>query len=109
VVKVKLEPASAPAAAKADQGAFAVLTAGKERNFVTLADAVRGAGDGDTIEIRGNGPFVTPPIYTARALTIRAAKGFRPTVQLDPKMSSPLLSSENTTLILEGIEFVLPS
>ena len=33
-----------------------------ERKFDTLAEAVQGASDGDTIEVRGNGPFVTEPI-----------------------------------------------
>ena len=45
----------------ASEGAF-VLLGGKgvaERKFDTLAEAVQGASDGDTIEIRGNGPFVT--------------------------------------------------
>ena len=34
----------------------------EERKFDTLAEAVQGASDGDTIEIRGNGPFVSEPI-----------------------------------------------
>ena len=39
-----------------------LLAAGKERKFDTLAEAVQGASDGDTIEVRGNGPFVSEPI-----------------------------------------------
>ena len=48
-------------APKAEPKAFVVL-GGKGievRKFDTLAEAVQGASDGDTIEIRGNGPFVT--------------------------------------------------
>ena len=53
-------------------GAFVLLADGKERKFDTLAEAVQAASDGDTIEIRGNGPFVSGPIKFRRALTIRA-------------------------------------
>ena len=54
-----------------------------ERKFDTLAEAVLGASDGDTIEIRGNGPFVSEPINLGnQALTIRAGEGFRPVIRL---------------------------
>jgi hypothetical protein len=107
VVRVKLETASAPAIAKSEQGAFVVLAAGKERKFDTLAEAVQGATDGDTIEVRGNGPFVSEPINIQRtALTIRAGAGFRPVIKLDPKALQrdvPLLAT-NAALVLEGLE-----
>ena len=48
-------------APKPEPKAFVVL-GGKgvaERKFDTLAEAVQRASDGDTIEIRGNGPFVS--------------------------------------------------
>ena len=51
-------------APKAEPKAFVVL-GGKgvaERKFDTLAEAVQAASDGDTIEVRGNGPFVSEPI-----------------------------------------------
>ena len=43
---------------KSEPNAFVLLGAkgAFERKFATLAEAVRGASDGDTIEIRGNGP-----------------------------------------------------
>src|SRR5207253_7598150 len=43
---------------------FVILARGgkAERPFATLAGAAADAGDGDTIEIRGDGPFVTGPI-----------------------------------------------
>ena len=73
---------------KRDAGAF-VLLGGKgvaERKFDTLAEAVQGASDGDTIEIRGNGPFVSQPVNIQRtALTIRAGAGFRPVIKLSPE------------------------
>src|SRR5262249_45602700 len=61
IVRVRLE-AGGPAAAapQAEPGAFVVL-GGKgiaERRFDTLAEAVSSVTGGDTIEVRGNGPFV---------------------------------------------------
>src|SRR4030095_16533154 len=68
-------------------GAFVVLT-GKgieARKFDTLAEAVLGTNDGDTIEIRGNGPFVSEPLRIGKqALAIRAGEGFRPVIKLAP-------------------------
>src|SRR5205823_9919691 len=55
---------------------FAVLArdGNAERQFVTLAEAVTEARGGDTIEVRGDGPFVTPSVdLGSKALTMRAA------------------------------------
>jgi len=95
------------AAAKAKTGAFVVLGSKNivERNFDTLADAVQRASDGHTIEIRGNGPFVTEPVRCNHALTIRAAKGFQPVIKLSPaavQARSNLLESQ-APLVLEGL------
>jgi hypothetical protein len=90
-------------------GAFIVLRpdGGQAGKFDTLADAVLGSSPGDTIEIRGNGPFVTVPIVISRPLTIRAGNGFRPVIQGDPKTTlswtRPLLAS-NSLLVLEGLD-----
>jgi WD40 repeat protein len=43
-----------------------------DRAFTTLAEAVAAANDFDTIEVRGNGLFLSSPIFVRRALTIRA-------------------------------------
>src|SRR5262249_346995 len=47
-----------------DAKPFIVLASqgGGERTFETLGGAVKSASDGDTIEIRGNGPFFTDPL-----------------------------------------------
>jgi serine/threonine protein kinase len=98
------------AAPKPGSQAFVLLgSAGvDERKFDTLAEAVQAAGDGETIEIRGNGPFVTEPVFIrARTLAIRAGVGFRPRFELDPQGSQeflPILSTDSP-LILEGLEF----
>jgi serine/threonine protein kinase len=91
-----------------DVGAFVVL-GGKgvaERKFDTLAEAVLRASAGDTIEIRGNGPFVTDPVTIRVALRIRAADGFRPTLTLSEagvRTASPVLEA-HAPLVLEGLE-----
>src|SRR5262249_37834447 len=63
------------AASKPEPKAFVVL-GGKgvpERKFDTLAEAVQGASKGDTIEVRGNGPFVSDGVAIGQNLVIRAA------------------------------------
>ena len=112
VVRVRLESEAAPASAAitGEQGAF-IVQAGSgvvERKFDTLAEAVQRSSNGDTIEIRGNGPFVTEPVFVKeRALTIRAGAGYRPVFHLGSQGSrafAPLLSSDSP-LTLEGLEF----
>jgi hypothetical protein len=88
--------------------AFVVL-GGKgvaNRMFDTLVDAVQGASDGDTIEIRGKGPFATAPIEIKRtALTIRAGAGFRPIIELSGEASeAQALLQADVPLVLEGLE-----
>jgi hypothetical protein len=106
IVRVWLEgEAPAAAAPPAQRGAFVVLGGPgvAERKFDTLAEAMLGSSGGDTVEVRGDGPFVCAPIGRADephqgALTIRAAEGFRPL----------LLFAENlrfgAPLVLEGLE-----
>ena len=92
-----------------EHGAF-VLLGGKdvpERKFDTLAEALLGASDGDTIEIRGNGPFVSRPIkIRGTALSIRAGEGFRPVITLSPAgvQAGSNLVETDTLLVLEGLE-----
>lgn len=108
IVKVKLESSSSPAAAKAEKGAFVLLGGDgvAQRKFDTLTDAVSRSSAGDTIEIRGNGPFVTDHIEFKYALTIRAGTGFRPVLTAAPQEELPwgnLLISHGP-LRLEGLE-----
>jgi hypothetical protein len=115
VVRVRLEdaPPAAVAVPTAEPGAF-VLLGGRgvaERKFGTLAEAVRAAGDGDTVEVRGNGPFLSGPIKVGRVpLTIRAGPGFRPVILMDVghvRKGDALLDT-NSTLCLEGLELHAP-
>ncbi|MCI0358197.1 MAG: serine/threonine protein kinase [Planctomycetaceae bacterium] len=78
------------------------------REFDTLAEAVAAAGDGDTIEIRGNGPFESPRITIGdKSLCIRAGSGFRPVVRVDPGSPNPkgiLFWHNKGRLVLEGLD-----
>jgi hypothetical protein len=78
-----------------------VLVGGKgvaERKFDTLAEALQHASGGDTIEVRGNGPFDCDPVKATRALTIRAGAGFRPVLRVRGNIST------DWPLALEGLE-----
>ena len=97
------------AAAKPETGAFVLLGGAGvvERKFDTLAAAVQATSDGDTIEVRGNGPFLSEPIRIQRtALTIRAGEGFRPVIKLSPEalQQDVALLFSNAALVLEGLE-----
>jgi hypothetical protein len=87
--------------------AFVVLGAKDvaERRFDTLAEAVQGASDGDTIEIRGNGPFLTKPVdLQHRALVIRAGAGFRPVIKCPADEPGQNLIRSAGPLVLEGLD-----
>ncbi len=102
-------PVPGPKAAIAERGAFVVLGGPgvAEKKFDTLAEAVAGACDCDTIEVRGNGPFASEPVKIRdRALTIRAAAGFRPVIKLSEEglAADASFLSTNGPLALEGLE-----
>jgi serine/threonine protein kinase len=112
VVKVSVEEGTAAARAVANvaPGAFVVLNGegGQVGKYDTLANAVLGAAGGDTIEVRGNGPFVTDPIkITQPALTIRSGAGFRPVIKLRSEAveAKARLLETSGDLVVEGMEF----
>jgi WD40 repeat protein len=88
---------------------FVILGRGKaNRAFATLAEAVAAAQSGDSIEVRGNGPFVIQPIaIQKKSLTVRAAEGVRPVLKLDPAGAQPLVPMIGTDapLVVGGLEF----
>jgi WD40 repeat protein len=90
-------------------GPFAVLRRGSQAGgqFPTLAAAVAGAGSGDTIEVRGDGPFLCDPIEAGtKDLVIRAGSGFRPRLQFTSAEKAPnrFCLQSNGRLVLEGLE-----
>lgn len=116
VVRVRIEASPSPPAmsVNSDSNAF-VLVGGpgvKSRRFESLSEAVANANSGDTIEVQGNGPFLTDPIrITDCDLTIRAAEGSRPVIKLNPQKTSPLEPGDvapiflsEARLVLEGLE-----
>jgi len=90
-------------------GAFVVLAGdGAEvAKFDTLAEAVLGSTAGDTIEIRGNGPFITDPMQISHPLRIQAAAGFHPVIKANPEKAlsfeRPLLAA-GSPLVLVGLD-----
>lgn len=89
-------------------GPYVILAAqGRPQQFYrTLNDAVRSSASGDTIEVRGNGPYVCSPVQVrGKALTIRAAPGSRPVLHLEAQKAPdtrPLLDTDSP-LVLEGL------
>jgi hypothetical protein len=92
-----------------------------EQSLETLAEAARLARGGDTIEVRGNGPFPLPPIsITDLAVRIRAGEGFRPVFHVGPERTELVTGTfpngsrsyargvlvSNSLLVLEGLEFL---
>jgi len=78
------------------------------QNFATLAEAMLKSSDGDTIEICGNGPFMTAPIHLSSRRTIRAGQGFRPVVKPDLVAQSGRMATfleSRAPLVLEGVDF----
>jgi uncharacterized protein (TIGR03067 family) len=93
---------------KQDPAPFRVLdgSGAPEKKFTNLNAAVTAARSGDTIEIRGDGPYLTEPIHLQKkALAIQAGRGFRPHLKYqptDPKSQEWLLTTE-APLVLEGL------
>ena len=85
------------AASKPEPNAFVVLGGNgvPERKFDTLAEAVQGASKGDTIEVRGNGPFVSDGVTIGNPLVIRAGEGYKPSITL-----SKASADKNIPLVL---------
>ncbi len=79
-----------------------------EKSFATLAEAVLRAGNGDSIEVRGDGPYVSPaiPPIWGRRLTIRAGPGARPVLRRDdsPSLDGRAFLYTDSDLVLEGLE-----
>src|SRR5262249_32556805 len=92
-------PAPAPPAA-------GFLLQGSAETYPTLAAALAGAADGDTVLVRGDGPYATGPLrVTGKALTLRAAPGAHPVLHLDaPAQPWQALLTTDRPLALEGIE-----
>ena len=84
-------------------GSFLRLKEGKTlASYPTLAQALARADDGETIEIRGDGPFEGGYYHGRSAphhLKIRAAPGYRPVI------TSSLVVRENCAVSLEGLCF----
>jgi hypothetical protein len=71
----------------------------------TLARALKVHQDGDIIDFHGNGPFQVPrQQFKNKALTLRAAPGYRP-VLVAVAVERDHLQCDNVELRVEGIDF----
>lgn len=77
-----------------------------EQAFAGLAEAAAKAKPGDTIEVRGNGPYFVPPVDLGdRPMTIRAGANARPLLRLRPENEKASNLIRTTAgLTLEGLE-----
>jgi hypothetical protein len=113
VVTVRRPPAPPDAAVtQTDKGApaaFVVLNprGARQAAYASLAAAIAGSSSGDTIEIRGNGPFRTAPLSIATARTIRAGDGYQPVIRIETSESASRLAALHASgpLTLEGLNF----
>jgi serine/threonine-protein kinase len=103
-VRARLSDRGVPAAPAPAGPPF--IVAGSQTAHTTLAAAVAAAGDGDTVTIRGEGPFLIEPIIvTGKALTLRAAPGSRPSLYFArPAAAWQALVSSDRPLALEGLD-----
>ena len=110
VVRITREgPDAATTKSGVRSGAFVLLDSqGKQAGkYNTLEEAVLGSSPGDTIEIRGNGPFETQGVYIRHPLTIRAGMGFQPRIhqtERNPYLENNCLLQNDSLLVLEGLE-----
>jgi hypothetical protein len=83
------------------------VVAGQPHTYRQLAEAVAAAGDGDVIEVHGDGPFPTPPLRTGgKRLTICAGPRSRPVFLAEVPgqlQSGPLLRAD-ADLRLDGLD-----
>ncbi|MGH7172066.1 MAG: serine/threonine-protein kinase, partial [Gemmataceae bacterium] len=77
--------------------------------FASLAKAIAAAKDGDIVTIHGPGPFVTPPVnWEGKALTLRAASGSRPRLEMKPADDPwQALLQTDRALTLEGLDLAV--
>jgi hypothetical protein len=99
----EVRPAS-PAPVRPAPRPFVVVSRDEpERVLDRFEEAVEAARPGETIEVHGNGPFVSRPVRLDGALVVRAAEGFRPVIRLIPDAERPLIDT-TASLVLEGLE-----
>lgn len=84
--------------------------------YSSLQQAISAANNGDTIELRFDGPLEGPPLKLRRelkSLTISAAKGFRPALLFKPAsvdsaaFSRSMFAVESAELAMHNVEVVL--
>ncbi len=106
-----LPPPQRPKAAPLSAAFRPFVVEGKPGGFASLAEAVAAAGDGAIVNIRGAGPYSTPPLtWHGRSLTLRAAADCRPCLEIKSPTSDPweTLLTTDRDLTLQGIDLRSP-
>jgi serine/threonine protein kinase len=97
----------------APQKPFVVVRAsGPREEIQTLNGAIAVLGDNDVIEVHGNGPFPVGHVQLKnKALTLRAAAGYRPQFVVSAAVTSrlPWFDLQGGPVRIEGCEFRCPS
>ena len=86
------------------------IVEGRPGGFASLAEAVAAADDGAVVTIHGPGPYPTPPLtWRGRSLTLRAAPGDRPCLEMAAPAADPwqALLTTDRDLILDGLDLRL--
>jgi hypothetical protein len=98
-----------PAPPPAPQAGFVIV--GATETYPGLAEAIAAARDDQVIEVRGDGPFRTPPVPTrGKKLAVRAAPGSRPVIIPETPtrpQDGPLIRAD-ADLHLEGLDIRWP-
>ena len=80
---------------------------GRPDGFASLAEAVAAADDGAVLAVHGAGPYATPPLtWRGRSLTVRAAPGGRPCLEMAAPAADPwqALLTTDRDLTLVGLD-----
>ena len=88
------------------------IVEGQPSGFASLAEAVAAADDGAVVTVHGPGPYPTPPLsLRGRSLTLRAAAGDRPCLEMTAAAADPWQAMLETDrdLTLEGLDLRAPA
>ncbi len=82
----------------------------KTTHFGTLLRAIEQFKSGDTIEVRGNGPFIVSGLTIDRKkFHLRAGAGYRPQFRGRLNGAEAFVRLTDTDCLVEGCDFLLPS
>ncbi len=105
-------PAPLPTPARSSPLSLPFIVEGQSTGFATLAEAVAAADDCAVVTVHGAGVYPTPPLtWRGRSLTLRAAGGNRPCLEMIAGAADPwqALLATDRDLTLEGLDLRSPA